>query len=164
MRRLRIQPLGAANRFSYLGRLYYAPVLALALGLSRGGGNCQSRFTTVSRLQNANHAPMTMNPSHTLLRPSMTVPPVYALYLLSSEGDNDRFHRRMSAHVRRPGENNQVLPGHACPSENRNRTLYLRRMRLGTILAAAFDLASKLEATRIPRTFPLSSSAATSPM
>ena len=52
----------------------------------------------------------------------------------------------------------------ACPSENRNRTLYLRRMRLGTILAADFALASKFEATRIPRTFPLSSSAATSPM
>lgn len=26
----------------------------------------------------------------------------------------------------------------ACPSENRNRTLYSRRMRLGTILAADF--------------------------
>lgn len=50
------------------------------------------------------------------------------------------------------------------PSEKKNRTLYLRRMRLGTIVAAALALASKLEATRIPRTFPLSSLAATLPM
>jgi hypothetical protein len=34
-------------------------------------------------------------------------------------------------------------PYQECPSENRNRTLYLRRMRLGTILAAVFALASE---------------------
>ena len=52
----------------------------------------------------------------------------------------------------------------ACPSDNINRTLYLRRLMLETILAAALALPSNSEATRMPRMGLPSSSTATSPM
>ena len=50
----------------------------------------------------------------------------------------------------------------AYASENANRTLYILRIREGTILDAAFAFASNPEATRIPRTS--LSSSATSPI
>lgn len=50
------------------------------------------------------------------------------------------------------------------PSENVNRTLYLRKLRFGTIRAVDFARWSKSPSTRMPRTGRPSSSADTSPM